>query len=99
MPAAIYPDTCPGQLQAAYPNHSSTYVVKSFSVRLEEHEGCCIAMAIAELRLPESLGDDVYDTVLEDDFIWGTSPYNIEDALLQLGIKVLEYVDQAKRGM
>lgn len=56
-------------------------------------------MAIAELRLPESLGDDVYDTVLEDDFIWGTSPYNIEDALLQLGIKVLEYVDQAKRGM
>jgi hypothetical protein len=56
-------------------------------------------MAVAELRLPDSLGDDVYDVVLEDDFIWGTSPYNIEDALVQLWIKVLEYVDQAKRGM
>ncbi|KAH7095808.1 hypothetical protein FB567DRAFT_513440 [Paraphoma chrysanthemicola] len=91
-------ETIINHLPAAYPNHSSTYVIKRFSIRLDESDEAFTTTAIAELEIPESLAGEGYDVVLEDEFMSTSSCYDIVDALVLLWVEVMKFVEEGKRG-
>ncbi|KAF2832861.1 hypothetical protein CC86DRAFT_414527 [Ophiobolus disseminans] len=83
-------------LLAAYPRHSSSNVLKGFSIRFTMHEGYFAVTAIAELGLPTSLSEG-FDIVLEDNFMGAYSTNGFFDALEHLGEQVEHYLDEEEK--
>jgi hypothetical protein len=85
-------------LSAVYPRHSSSNVLKCFSVRLNVHKENFTATAVAELKPPASLMD-VLAFVLEDEFIRTDSAFSALDALEQLCEEVTKKFKEGTKGM
>jgi hypothetical protein len=74
----------PANLPAAYRRHTSSNIVKGFSVRITVvDDDCFAATAIADLGLPASLAEDM-NIVLEDEFMEMYSNVSALEALEQL---------------
>jgi len=85
-------------LPAAYPRHSSSNTLKGFSIRFTVDDEYFAATAVADLKPPASLADDV-DIVLEDSFMETYSSYDFWHALEKLWAHVERSIEQQKDGM
>jgi hypothetical protein len=87
----------PAYLPAAYGRHTSSNVLKGFSVRITFDNDFFAAVAIADLGPPASLVDE--DVVLEDEFMEAQSDVSALDALELLFEIVEERVMEGNGGM
>lgn len=88
---------CADQLPVAYGWHSSSNVLKGFSIQVLKQGRNFAVTAIANLGPPASLGID-FKVLLEDDFIVKSSEISALDAMQQLLEEVNEKIEQGKTG-
>jgi hypothetical protein len=87
----------PAYLPAAYGRHTSSNVLKGFSIRLTVEYDYFAAVAIADLGPPTSLVDDEF--VLEDEFMEAQSDVSALDALELLFELVEDRLLDTEQGM